>query len=245
MGGEPTMHPRFPEICELYKKYFPKSQRGLFTAGGKFYKKHKDLIDETFGIILYNDHGNVGTHQPILVASEDVIEDQELRNELIDKCWLQTLWSPSITPKGAFFCEVAGTIDNLFDGPGGFPIEPGWWKRSIPECRGQRDEYCRSCSAAIPMEQQPSSFGFDYVSVTNAERLKAASSPLMRDNNYKIFDQKLTRDDITRLRKLKNTNQLPHAHDVHSKDHYWFKCEDKMYYMIYYYDRLLLKLGLN
>ena len=43
MGGEPTMHPQFVEICGLYKKYFPRSQRGLFTAGAKFYEKHKEL----------------------------------------------------------------------------------------------------------------------------------------------------------------------------------------------------------
>jgi hypothetical protein len=147
MGGEPTMHPQFVEICALYRKYFPKSQRGLFTAGGKFYEKHKDLIDDTFGIILFNNHETAGVHQPIFVASEDVIKDETLRNELIDKCWIQTLWSPSITPRGAFFCEVAGTIDNLFDGPGGFAVEPGWWKQGLPACRVLPLLQCRDTNA--------------------------------------------------------------------------------------------------
>jgi len=29
MGGEPTLHPKFPEICELYRKYFPRDRCGL------------------------------------------------------------------------------------------------------------------------------------------------------------------------------------------------------------------------
>ena len=244
MGGEPTMHPQFVEICGLFSKYFPKSQRGLFTAGGKFYEKHKALIDDTFGIIQFNNHENVGVHQPILVASEDIIKDERLRNELIDKCWIQTLWSPSITPRGAFFCEVAGAIDNLFDGPRGFPIEPGWWKRDIPQCRGQRDEFCKSCSAAVPMEQHPTNLPYDFISPTNAKRLEAVGSPLVKRGNYKIMDARYTREDIERIRKAPTTNKSPQSHTKKSSNH-WFRCDDKKYYLIYIYDRLRMRLGIN
>jgi hypothetical protein len=235
MGGEPTMHPQFVEICGLYKKYFPRSQRGLFTAGGKFYEKHKELIDDTFGIILFNNHEVVGVHQPILVASEDVIKDETLRNELID---------PSITPRGAYFCEVAGTIDNLFDGPGGFAIEPGWWQRSLSECSGQRNEFCRSCSAAIPMEQHPHNQPFDYISPSNAKRLQEAGSPLVRNGKYEILDTQYTREDIKRMRKTKHVNKDPQKHTPHGSN-YWFRCEDKKYFAIYYYNWMKMKLGIN
>jgi hypothetical protein len=268
MGGEPTMHPQFLEICELFKKYFPKSQRGLFTAGGKYYERHKKLIHDTFGIIYYNNHSTVGVHQPILVASEDVIKDEELRNELIDKCWIQTLWSPSITPKGAFFCEVAGTIDNLFHGPGGFPIEPGWWRRDLAACRGQRNEYCRSCSAAIPMEEHPTNMPFDYISPSNLRRLEAAGSPLVKSGKFRIFDQQLTREDIKRLRNSKATNKNPQSHTNSSQNHllsvlekmwtmfmgrfetntiknHWLHLDDKRYLLIYFYDRVRMMLGIN
>jgi hypothetical protein len=58
-----------------------------------------------------------------------------------DNCWWQRLLgSPSITPKGAFFCEVAAAMDMLFDGPGGWKIEKDWWKRG-PE--GFGDQLCR------------------------------------------------------------------------------------------------------
>lgn len=40
MGGEATIHPKFPGICELYQQYFPRKQCGLFTSGGKKYEQY-------------------------------------------------------------------------------------------------------------------------------------------------------------------------------------------------------------
>src|SRR5690606_23423055 len=101
IGGEPTIHPKFEEICALFTKYLPKKHRGLWTAGGMKYQKYKVLIDETFGIINFNNHEMDCFHQPMLIASEEVIPDKELRDELISNCWLQREWSPSIGPNGA------------------------------------------------------------------------------------------------------------------------------------------------
>ena len=42
---------------------------------------------------------------------------------MIDNCWIQSQWSASITPKGGFFCEVAASLDYLFEGPGGYEIK--------------------------------------------------------------------------------------------------------------------------
>ena len=58
MGGEPTIHPRFLDICRLVQKLVPnKEQRALWTNGLK-YQEYKDVIEETFLIdkIIYNDH---------------------------------------------------------------------------------------------------------------------------------------------------------------------------------------------
>ena len=51
------------------------------------------------------------------------MENKEIADELISNCWVQEQWSASITPKGGFFCEVAGSLDHLMNGPGGVKIE--------------------------------------------------------------------------------------------------------------------------
>ena len=152
MGGEPTIHPRFLDICRLVQKLVPnKEQRALWTNGLK-YQEYKDVIEETFLIdkIIYNDHlDDTEVHQPLLIAAKDVVEDKDLMWELIDKCWINDRWAASITPKGGFFCEVAAAQDHLFDGPGGFEIEQSWWDRDVESCREQINRYCQNCSAAI------------------------------------------------------------------------------------------------
>jgi hypothetical protein len=137
MGGEPTLHPDFPDICSLYRKYFPRRQCALFTSGGKRYQEYLPLIKENFGILHFHNHQTPSSHHPIMVASEEIVPDPDLRNRLIKECWLQRKWSPAISKKGCFFCEVAAMFDLLFDGPGGYPIQPDWWKKAERNFRDQ------------------------------------------------------------------------------------------------------------
>jgi hypothetical protein len=202
MGGEPTLHPDFEQICQLYQKYFPRERCGLWTSGGKGFHKHERIIRDTFGIMLYNDHSEVGKHQPLFIASGEVIPDDDLRNELIDNCWLQQKWSPTINPKGAFFCEVAGTIDLMFDGPGGYPLEPQWWNKEVTQFADQRNRYCHQCSIPVPFGCIPNDLPFDYVSPGNLEKLKAAGSPLIKKGGYKIIEQTFTREQIEDFKTL-------------------------------------------
>jgi hypothetical protein len=111
------------------------------------------------------------------------------RRELIENCWIEQHWSPTVTHKGAFFCEVAATFDTLFDGPGGAPVEPGWWKTNEAAFAAQRERYCGSCSIPLPIETVPDSEPLEYVSPRNAERLKAAGSPWALKGKLKIVDR--------------------------------------------------------
>lgn len=199
MGGEPTMHPEFIEICKLYQKYVGRFRSGLWTSGGPEYKKYEKLIHETFRMVLYNDHSEVGKHQPLMIASEECVPDEKLRNELIDNCWLQKLWSPAINVKGAFFCEVAAVFDLLFDGPGGYPVEGEWWKRGVGDFQDQRDRYCRYCSIAVPLQSVPNDLGYDYVSPGNLRRLRKAGSPWVKKGKAKLVNKEFTRKDIEKI----------------------------------------------
>lgn len=192
MGGEPALHPDFPEILKIYREMIPDKDRREFWTAGYKWDEYKDIVHETFNEerIAFNDHSDPdeGRHQPLLIAINDVIEDKELMWKLIDNCWIQLRWSASITPKGVFFCEVAAAQDHLFDGPGGYPIEKGWWKMTPDDFRDQVARYCPNCSAALPMDIPNNHEQFDFTSPSNAEKLKAIKSPKYLKGRIRIQD---------------------------------------------------------
>ena len=202
MGGEPALHPKFREVLAIYREMIPdKAQREFWTSGFKW-KEYKDDILDTFDKerIAYNDHTQTtGRHQPLLVAIEEVIEDPELLAILIDQCPFQARWSASITPKGCFFCEIAASQDWLFDGPGGYPIEPGWWRKTPDQFRDQVDEFCGKCSGALPMPALSDNRGgrdslsVDWVTPGNLDRLRKAGSPRIAKGGYKVIDAEFYR----------------------------------------------------
>ena len=204
MGGDPTMHPKFREVLAIFREMIPdKRKREFWTAGWKW-DEYKDDINATFDpdLIHYNDHTqSTGRHQPLLVASEEVVPNDELREALIDDCWVQRQWSASITPKGAFFCEVAASLHHLFDGPEGWPIEPGWWRKVPADYWEQRGFACGKCSAAIPMETRSDARGgrdksVDVLSPGNLERLRGAGSPKVARGGFELDDWVREADDL-------------------------------------------------
>ncbi|MDP2946805.1 MAG: radical SAM protein [Nanoarchaeota archaeon] len=205
MGGEPTIHPQFPEICKIFQKMIPeRRKRELWTNGFKW-KEYEKIIKETFDpdLITYNDHKNmdVGRHQPLFMAAKDILKDKGLMWQLIGNCWVQWRWAASITPKGGFFCEVAAAQDYLFNGPGGYPLKNGWWNKNPNEFSDQVKRYCPNCSAAIPMERQNAHDDFDKMSKSIVKKLTIAGSPKFLRGKYKLVDLKLTEKDIEKTIK--------------------------------------------
>jgi hypothetical protein len=115
----------------------------------------------------------------------------------VDRCWVQESWSASINAKGAFFCEVAAALSDLFDGPEGWPVEKDWWKRTPKDFQAQMDWACRKCGAALPIERlRDSQDNRDDVSPGNLERLKEIKSRKVARGEYALreeftFDRKL------------------------------------------------------
>ena len=201
MGGEPTLHPQFEEICKIVQKKIPIDKRGLWTSGYKW-KEYKKLILKTFGeSVFYNDHTGVGQkHQPLLIAIDEVIDDKKFTKELIDKCWIQERWSASITPKGCFFCEVAAAMDMMYDGQGGYSIQEGWWNKKPAEFQEQVNRYCFRCSGALPLPAI-SNKDKDYISPGNYKLLKELQSPRLQKDCCVIYDKKFSRQEIETFMK--------------------------------------------
>jgi len=205
MGGEPALHPKFREILALIRELIPDRRRREFWTAGFKWKEYRDDILSTFDddMITYNDHTQAsGRHQPLLVAIEEMVEDEDLRKILIDNCPFQARWSAAITPKGAFFCEIAASQDYLFDGPGGYPIEPGWWKKHPAQFQDQVHRYCGKCSGALPMETRSDNRGgrdgpsIDLVSPKNLGRLLKAGSVRALKGNVEVRDEPFTKEEI-------------------------------------------------
>lgn len=154
IGGEPLVHSQFGEICQLVSKYFPPEKTQLFTSIKPELSKYRDDIARTFGFTAVNEHtpfqNSVGLHQPFTLALKDMVEDPELRIALIKDCWFGKNWCGTVTPLGAYHCEIAAFIAYMI-GFKGWEVTPRWWEKEDAE---DQIELCQLCGACIPMERQ-------------------------------------------------------------------------------------------
>lgn len=209
-GGERLLYPQKDFIHNIHERefdseklrerpdgshYMKKHGAGLWSNMSGTYRKYYEVIQDTFSVQYLNDHLNPSYHQPGLFSRRDLgIPDDEWY-ELRGKCWIQNTWSATITPKGAFFCEIAGALDMLFDGPGGWKIEPGWWKRK-PEDFADQLHWCEICGFALEGRTftRDSQEETDDVSPTVYEMLEKTGSPKLKSghiNKVLIKDDKI------------------------------------------------------
>lgn len=237
MGGEPMLHPQFAEFCEYALSKIPRAHLGLWSTfpDSPNYRKQREVICKTFGVILLNDHSrNDILHAPVLMAAEDHfrkpcpdqcssgkvysgfedlqpgesgvrmqtilmcqtckgkghVADEEMIALATERCWIQESWSAAVNPKGAWFCEVAAALSDLFDGPEGWNVEPGWWKRTTKDFTAQREWACRRCGAALPLTRiRNSQDERDDVSVSSLERLKAVKSRKVAKGDFELREK--------------------------------------------------------
>lgn len=187
IGGEPLLVPWAAEQFAYLRSKFPREQLGLWSVfpHGEKYVKLRESICETFGNILLNDHTRPDImHAPILVASGEHFDNLDDLYVAADACWVANRWSPSVTNKGAFFCEVAGELDQLFDGPGGWEVKPGWWKKTPKDYTEQIERWCVKCGGCMPLARRSSQDEKCDISEGNFEALKGKSRKVDRGDVY-------------------------------------------------------------
>lgn len=210
IGGNPCMHPKFKELCQIFVEEVPnKMQRGLWTNN---FFKHKDLVLETFGTFNLNTHGaeraegplkelaelaqaqqsvvwsyfGNSKHAPLLTAVKDLFPEEEMWVK-ITNCDINREWSATIIQnKGelrAYFCEVAASFDLARGTDSGHPVVEGWWLKHIEEFGDQIKKFCPGCG--VPAKQ-PASLDkdeVDHVSPSNADLVKKPNRKVIYINH--------------------------------------------------------------
>lgn len=195
-GGEPLNYPDFPRLCEIARDMIPKEKAIIFTSHEKKLTQYKDIIDHTFSEVYINLHTKeqkeVCLHHPLLLAVGDMAPDEATMKTLIENCWCNKMWSPIIGKKGAFFCDCALGIDTALDMEGGWPVEPGWWKRD--DYSDQMERYCHLCGMCLPYPGQKLSDGEELISYGLYEKFKKHN--LRNIENMRIVKDRLTLGEI-------------------------------------------------
>lgn len=226
MGGEPTLHPAFEQLCDYYRERWAPGpglaqgrepirdfsahhrrclarldgQRcGLWSSLGPGYYRHYETIQETFGYQCLNDHRNGAVHQALLATRREAgIADADWP-ALRDRCWVQRLWSSSINPWGCYPCEIMAAMDALcqplsagerqrlgIPAAGGWPIEPGWWRRE-PADFGRLLDWCELCAAPLPTPARLATDEIQDVSPRWLEILTALGSPAIAAGRLQVL----------------------------------------------------------
>lgn len=196
-GGEPTEHPQFDEICKIARYYFPRKKLQLFTYAGKDFEKYKRLIRKTFINVFKNEHPKnkeVCRHQPLTVAINEAIPNEELRNYLIENCWVDRKWCCAINHHGFYFCEIASAIDHiLFGGRNAIGIYPEWWKYESWE---HQYKLCQFCGMAIPMQRDKLSQVKEKMTPKLRKKLQTLNMVRLDDKWIIPFDEQFTTAEI-------------------------------------------------
>ena len=195
IGGEPLIHPDFDEICHVIQQYYPADKMHLFTAINPYVGRKSEIIKSTFRHIAYHEHSkdqeSAFYHQPLTIAIKDVIKNPALKERLIDDCWVQRKWCPTITNDGAFFCEAGASIAKLA-GIKGWPVVSGWWKRE-PKDFGYQMSICDLCGMCIPMHRQKME---DKVQKISPTFLKILNDNNLPTGEYELFDREITIEEL-------------------------------------------------
>lgn len=189
IGGEPVLHPDFPVICAMIREYYPPSKMQLFTSIDPAKSRWREDIQKTFGFVAFNEHtmfqNAVGLHQPFTLALCDMVENKDLRIELIKDCWFGKNWCGTVTPLGAYHCEIAAFIAYMI-GREGWDVVPGWWEKEDVE---DQADLCWLCGACIPMERQSP--------VNKRQKISPTFYHLIQANNLLLGEYELVTKPFT------------------------------------------------
>ena len=189
MGGEPLLHPKFKEICLYLGRKFPPEKLGLWSTFDRRFKRYAPLICDTIGAVLPNNHTYKKIfHSPILVQSKSLVSDYYLK--AVENCWIQNSWSASITPQGAYFCEVAASLDFILKTGTAFNIHTPWWRKKPSACLKQVKALCSKCGVCLSLTPREDKDKIDDLDSWWLKKLRN-KSPKVKAGRYRLYTGKI------------------------------------------------------
>ncbi len=219
IGGNPCMHSKFAELCQIFIDEIPNQrQRGLWTNN---IFKHQEVIESTFGGFNLNPHnmpraipklralyekmvvqrkfsgdiyeGN-SSHSPLLTAVKDLYAHEEMWQRIAN-CDINKFWSASITQNNGqprvYFCEVAAAFDLARNQDHGFALTADWWRAPIEQFAGQIKRFCPGCGVPARLEGRLDRDEIDSYSDSNKD-LAEKSVQIKKRNIVHIGNSEIT-----------------------------------------------------
>jgi hypothetical protein len=163
-GGEPSIHPKYEEILDLFRSYKEKAQFVIFTnnylkqvepqSGPQmFFPKGEDNI-----VYWVSPKDNPDFRfEPTLVAPIDIYGEQDKEfywNLAKANCHQWNHCHCLIMHKRAYICETAGGMDNMTGENNGWELKWGEksYDRSEEEIRAQASHFCHRCAWCLPAD---------------------------------------------------------------------------------------------
>ena len=168
-GGNPALHPQFPQICDILRSYFPQEQCGLWCNNPR---GHGAVMRKTFNPSMSNLNVHLRSeafeefkrdwpesrpfgldkdsrHSPVHGNLAKFVPEESERWKLISNCPINQHWSAMLCQiRGelrAFFCEIAGSQAILNQ------HNPDYPDIGMPIC-----EYCNGTGTITAYRGEPS-----------------------------------------------------------------------------------------
>ncbi len=167
-GGNPCVHPKFPELAEILEEEIPdQRRRGLWTNNLNGHGATVQRVWWPDGVFNLNVHcdrraeeemrqwlpgiGVLGVARPswhsgVMLNWRDLGVTWERWLELRERCEINQHWSAAVVERNgraaAYFCEVAAALDGVRGLDHSVPAVPGWWSNRIDQFRDQVSGCC-------------------------------------------------------------------------------------------------------
>jgi hypothetical protein len=177
-GGNPCVHPQFPELCRILAEHRAPAQRGLWS---NHLFKHGQIAMATFSESRLNLNAHASRaaaalfetyfsnqwiqgsdtraswHAGILMDRRDMGMSDEEWTQRRERCDINQHWSGAILQRDGkpygYFCEVAGALDGIRGENHGVPAERGWWRQGMSGFAEQVRGCCdRGCGIPLRFE---------------------------------------------------------------------------------------------